>query len=89
MPVQRRCRLAAPSLLPCPYTLGMAGPSLRRRNALWLALRTAEPGSGPFEEALQELSQLTGWARPRILAGLGLSREGTEETVHPSAEEPT
>ncbi|ACO45244.1 hypothetical protein DEDE109153_10030 [Deinococcus deserti] len=64
-------------------------PFLRRRNALWLALRRAEPGSAPFDEALLELSQLTGWDRVRILAGLGLFQEEAEEDVDPSTKEPT
>lgn len=45
---------------------------LRRRNALWRQLRTDEPGTPSFEETLAQLSALTGWDRPRLLAGLGL-----------------
>ncbi len=50
---------------------------LRRRNALWQRLRAlsaqeAPPDSPEFETALLELSDLIGWDRPRVLAGLGL-----------------
>ncbi|GGL10315.1 hypothetical protein [Deinococcus radiotolerans] len=44
---------------------------LRRRNALWQQLRTQAPGTPHFEATLNDLSTLTGWERPRILAGLG------------------
>ncbi|GGK30691.1 hypothetical protein GCM10008955_25600 [Deinococcus malanensis] len=67
----------------------MPASSLRRRNALWLALRTAEPGSEPFAEALQELSELTGWKRARVLAGLGLTEEDGQTPAGPSEQEPT
>lgn len=66
----------------------MCASSLRRRNALWLALRMAEPGSESFEETLQELSELTGWDRPRILAGLGLTEEEGQGAVRPDETEP-
>ncbi|WP_155298272.1 hypothetical protein [Deinococcus kurensis] len=46
---------------------------LRRRNALWQQLRAGTPGTPAFEEALTALSLLTGWDRPRLLAGLGLT----------------
>ncbi|MFC4427730.1 hypothetical protein [Deinococcus navajonensis] len=45
---------------------------LQRRNALWQALRAAEPGSEVFERLVQELCGLIGWDRTRVLAGLGL-----------------
>lgn len=48
---------------------------LKRRNALWQQLRAAPIGSAEFEDTLAQLSQLIGWDRPRILAGLGLSEE--------------
>lgn len=67
----------------------MPASSLRRRNALWLALRTAEPGSEPFGEALRELSRLTGWNRARVLAGLGLTEEDVQTPAGPSGQEPT
>ena len=55
---------------------------LRRRNALWLRLRQAGPGSpdfeaSDFEAGLLELSAMIGWDRARILAGLGL--DGAQE----------
>ncbi|TSA87144.1 hypothetical protein FNU79_04435 [Deinococcus detaillensis] len=56
---------------------------LERRNALWLTLRQHSPDgfntdevnadTQVFEQALTELSELIGWNRPRILAGLGIS----------------
>ncbi|OLV19140.1 hypothetical protein [Deinococcus marmoris] len=50
---------------------------LKRRNALWQRLREllAEDDfadSPEFEAALLELSELIGWERTRVLAGLGL-----------------
>ena len=45
---------------------------LRRRNALWQALRQARPGTPQFEARLSELSDLIGWSRQRVLAGLGI-----------------
>ncbi|GAA4006909.1 hypothetical protein GCM10022631_18170 [Deinococcus rubellus] len=53
---------------------------LERRNALWLVLRQSGPleaqaNAETFEQAFAELSALTGWPRPQILAGLGLSEE--------------
>ena len=48
---------------------------LSRRNALWQQLRGLPPGSPAFEATLAELSTLTGWERPRVLAGLGLREE--------------
>ncbi|SEJ45849.1 hypothetical protein SAMN04488058_108120 [Deinococcus reticulitermitis] len=50
---------------------------LRRRNALWVRLRTLSEASPEFEEVLAELGALTGWDRARLLAGLGLSGERT------------
>lgn len=63
-------------------------PDLRRRNALWRTLRGNTPGSPEFGAALRDLSALTGWDHPRLLAGLGLDPAelagpdtgGTEET---------
>ncbi|QFP75587.1 hypothetical protein [Deinococcus sp. AJ005] len=51
---------------------------LKRRNALWQRLREllAEDDSAnspEFEAALLELSELIGWERTRVLAGLGLT----------------
>ncbi|MDV6374392.1 hypothetical protein [Deinococcus arenicola] len=51
---------------------------LKRRNALWQHLRalSAEDdfsSSPEFESALRELSELIGWERGRVLAGLGLA----------------
>ncbi|WP_407569169.1 hypothetical protein [Deinococcus altitudinis] len=55
---------------------------LRRRNALWQRLRQMQPGTPEFDPAtfdpvafetlLLELSDLTGWSRERVLAGLGI-----------------
>ncbi|MFC4638992.1 hypothetical protein [Deinococcus hohokamensis] len=52
---------------------------LQRRNTLWQALRTAEPGSADFEATLQELCALIGWDRARVLAGLGWPDPGQPE----------
>ncbi|WP_424950498.1 hypothetical protein [Deinococcus sp.] len=49
---------------------------LRRRNALWQALRQAPPGTPEFEALISELSGLIGWSRGRVLAGLGLPGTG-------------
>ncbi|MFB9993671.1 hypothetical protein ACFFLM_17040 [Deinococcus oregonensis] len=46
---------------------------LEQRNGLWAVLRVLEPGAAAFETKLSELSDLTGWSRARILAGLGFS----------------
>lgn len=51
---------------------------LKRRNALWQRLRELSadgdfPASPEFEAALSELSELIGWERARVLAGLGLA----------------
>ncbi len=53
---------------------------LRRRNALWQRLRLEPPGTPAFEDALRALMDLTGWDRPRLLAGLGLPAQGEPET---------
>lgn len=49
---------------------------LERRNALWQVLRQHSPDEPNadvqvFEQTLNDLSELIGWSRPRILAGLG------------------
>ncbi|CAM3431223.1 hypothetical protein DESA109040_12275 [Deinococcus saxicola] len=51
---------------------------LKRRNALWQQLRELSaddgfPASPEFEAALLELSELIGWGRAQVLAGLGLT----------------
>lgn len=56
----------------------MSREFLQRRNALWQALRAAEPGSTDFEGKLQALCALIGWDRARVLAGLGLPEKGPE-----------
>lgn len=59
---------------------------LRRRNALWLRLRQADPGTPTFEAHLLELSAMIGWNRARILAGLGLDgppEDSAEPPVRP------
>ncbi|GHF34107.1 hypothetical protein HNQ07_000177 [Deinococcus metalli] len=57
---------------------------LRRRNALWQRLRTEVPGSPAFEDAARELSELTGWPRARVLAGLGLTGPDAAPAPEPS-----
>ncbi|AIZ46006.1 hypothetical protein QR90_14430 [Deinococcus radiopugnans] len=57
---------------------------LERRNALWQRLRdlSAEegwPDSPEFGMALQELCDLIGWDRQRVLAGLGLDETPVQE----------
>ena len=47
------------------------GEFLRRRNALWRALRDLEPDDPKIEPILLELMRLTRWPRAKILAGLG------------------
>lgn len=66
---------------------------LRRRNALWQALRTlsAQGDRGPeFEARLAELGALTGWDRARLLAGLGEPADPTppESLTPPEKEAP-
>lgn len=53
---------------------------LERRNALWRTLREHTPGEASadaeqFKRALRDLMTLTGWTRPQILAGLGLTEQ--------------
>ena len=44
---------------------------LKKRNALWAALRQLEPDDPKADILLQELEYLIGWSRAKILAGLG------------------
>ena len=53
------------------------GEYLRRRNALWQALRRLEPGDASFEAALSALVAHTGMDRAQVLLGLGLDPSGS------------
>ena len=44
---------------------------LKKRNALWAALRRLEPSDCQAERLIQELMTLIGWTREKVLAGLG------------------
>lgn len=63
-----------PTPVPSFYTVSMPTRDfLLRRNALWQRLRVLPPGTPEFEATVRELSDLTGWDRARVLAGLGLA----------------
>lgn len=47
------------------------GEFLRRRNALWQALRQLEPDDPQAEALMRALEQLTQLTRAEVLAGLG------------------
>jgi hypothetical protein len=48
---------------------------LKKRNALWAALRQLEPEDPKCKALLLELSDLIGWSREKIFAGLGWLEE--------------
>ena len=52
---------------------------LKKRNALWAALRQLEPEDPKCETLLLELEVLIGWSRDKIIAGLGWSLEPTKK----------
>ncbi len=51
--------------------LAMQSDFLKKRNALWAALRLLEPSDPQAEVLIQELMTLIGWSREKVLAGLG------------------
>lgn len=48
---------------------------LKKRNALWAALRQLEPEDPKAERLIEELMTLIAWSREKIYAGLGWSLE--------------
>jgi hypothetical protein len=59
--------------------LGMSPDFLKKRNALWAALRQLEPTDPDTQALLLELEALIGWSRERIFAGLGWILEDTKK----------
>ncbi len=57
------------------YTLSMTPDFLKKRNALWAALRQLEPEDPKAERLIEELMTLIAWSREKIYAGLGWSLE--------------
>ncbi len=49
----------------------MQSDFLKKRNALWAALRLLEPFDPKAEPLIAELMTLIGWSRAKVFAGLG------------------
>jgi hypothetical protein len=57
----------------------MSPDFLKKRNALWAALRLLAPTDPDTQALLLELEALIGWSRERIFAGLGWILEETKK----------